>query len=161
MPVALNTENFIQYKSSFKSSNFKLCTLVNVVCMKSHFVIPLCTKYSSDDQFSYSPCHYLDGTKDVLCNKFWMLRSVGLCAKHGSHGDTLSTMRAWGACASHLRGLLSRPLSLEQSERLDISCHLSGIAGLPDLVAMPRIRFDCTMWHKHIPATFWSIYLHI
>ena len=37
-----------------------------------------------------------------------LVRTVGLCAKYGGHGDPLSTMRVRGTCTSHSRGLLSR-----------------------------------------------------
>ena len=77
-------------------------------------------KYFSERQFFlYSLCPNLEGTKDALFYKFKRLiigqNCSAVCTKEGGHRDAFSSK--WCEALYVLRGLLSRPLSLEQSER--------------------------------------------
>ena len=66
----------------------------------------------------YSSYPYLEGIKDVFCYKFRRLmigQSCSAVCDRGGHRDAFSNKRCEAPC--DWRGLLSRPLNLERSER--------------------------------------------
>ena len=113
----------------------------------------------------YSQYHSLEGIKDALCNKFWMLRiTQNIVNKHGGHIDTLSTRQvprtreAWGTIYCHTYSIVE--VRAEQEH-----CHCTYIAWVaavwpmltPRDVASTIISSKFNL-HMRIRGTMWIYY---
>ena len=79
-------------------------------------------KYFSDDHFSYSPCHYLEGITDVLPECSGLVQIVGLCAQTWWSWRCIPSAKVQSAL--HSRAMLSGPPSLRET-RDEVACSLS------------------------------------
>ena len=75
----------------------------------------------------YCPCPYLGGTKDALCHKFRRLTISQNCSAICTNGSghkyaILEISNEWCEVQHVLRGLLSRPLSLDMLVTLVMEC---------------------------------------
>ena len=92
----------------------------NLICSELFTFYTTCTYNGKYDHFTYySPCPNLEGTKDALFYKF-RRPTIGqicsaMCTNKGSHRDAF--LNEWHKAPRVLRDLLSRPVSLERSER--------------------------------------------
>ena len=125
-------------------------------------------KYFQAIIFVYSPYPYLEGIKDALCSKFRRLKigqnCSAVCTNKDGRRNAFSIERHKVPCIS--RGLLSRPPSLQLSERqgllfvkpgrkFDVRCSWPTVRGMVYAI-IALIQSSVLLSPAHAHCTNWQ-----